>query len=287
MNSMKSVFRTFLFSQFLACLTLLTVIDQTTTVNADEFQYPLSAAATKDGTIYVADRRLPGVMKISDGKVETFFKASKKFRTPMNAIRCVAIDHEDKLLVGDSATREVYRFGEDGKPVPLTKGFIGIPMSIAVAKDGTIYVADIEVHRIWKVPAKGGEPKEFAVVNSPRGLALAEDGTLWIVSTSSKKGQVLKADAEGKVTAVVDSHPFQLPHNIALGADGVAYVSDNYSKAIWKVAADGKTEKWIEGDPLVSPVGLANSKDGILVVDPRAKSIFLADKDGKLKVLAK
>lgn len=255
------------------------------TASADDFVYPLSAVATDDGTIYVADRKLPGILKIKDGKLSTYFKASNKFREPLNAIRCLALDHEGKLLAGDSGTREIYRFTDDGKPVPLTKGYIGIPMSIAVAKDGTIYVADVEVSRIWKVASAGGKPEEFAFVNA-RGLTIADDGTVWVVSPSSKKGQVLKVDAKGTVTAVVKGRPFKLPHNIALGPDGSAFVSDNYSKTIWKVTKDGRTEPWIQGDPLVSPVGVSNSKDGILVVDPRAKKVFVADEAGKLKVIA-
>ncbi|MDB4614245.1 NHL repeat-containing protein [bacterium] len=273
------------FAQVAILLALGVSLGTPTTAAADDFVYPLSAVATDDGTIYVADLKLPGILKIKDGKVSTYYQGSKKFREPLNAIRCLAIDHEGKLLAGDSATREVYRFGDDGKPTPLTKGFIGIPMSIAVAKDGTIYVADVEVSRIWKMPAAGGQPEDFASINA-RGVAVAEDGNVWVVSPSSKQGQVLKVDAKGKITPLVTGRPFKLPHNIAFGPDGSAYVSDNYSKTIWKVSKDGKTEKWIEGDPLVSPVGLSNSKDGVLVVDPRAKKVFLADDAGKLKVIA-
>jgi len=50
-------------------------------------------------------------------------------------VRCVAAgiyDDQGKLLAGDSATREVYRFDEAGNPVPLTKGKIGIATAIAV-----------------------------------------------------------------------------------------------------------------------------------------------------------
>ena len=77
-----------------------------------------------------------------------------------------SIDHEGNLLAGDSSTRDVYRFDADGKPQPLTDGWIGIPMAMAVAPDGTIYTADLELHRIWKMPAEGAKkPEEFAVIN--------------------------------------------------------------------------------------------------------------------------
>ena len=41
---------------------------------AAEFEYPLTAAASSDGPVYVADRNLPGIWKIVDGKPEIFFQ---------------------------------------------------------------------------------------------------------------------------------------------------------------------------------------------------------------------
>ena len=55
---------------------------------AEDFKYPLSAAVTADSTVYVADRNLPGIWKITNGKKEIFFQGSEKFRTPLNAVRC-------------------------------------------------------------------------------------------------------------------------------------------------------------------------------------------------------
>ena len=104
--------------------TLLIVLSAAVNVIAQdaptEFDYPLAVTATADGIVYVADRNLPGIWKIEDGKKSIFFQGSKKFRTPLNAIRCLAIDHEGKLLAGDSSTREVYRFDDAGQPQPLT-----------------------------------------------------------------------------------------------------------------------------------------------------------------------
>ena len=92
------------------------------TAPAQELNYPLAVAAADDGTLYIADRYLPGVWKVTNGKTEVYFQGSKKFRTPLNAVRCVAIDKQGRLLAGDSATREVYRFDESAKPKPLTGG---------------------------------------------------------------------------------------------------------------------------------------------------------------------
>jgi sugar lactone lactonase YvrE len=250
-----------------------------------EFVYPLAVTATADGIVYVADRSLPGVWKIQDGQKSILFHASKKFRTPLNAVRCLAIDQDGKLLAGDSATRDVYRFDDAGQPSPLTDGWIGIPMAIAVARDGTIYTADLELHRIWKMPAAGAkEPEEFAVINSPRGLALDPEGNLWVLSTSSKNGQIQKVSPDGTVESLVKGHPFQLPHNIVRADDGSFFVTDNYEHSVWKVAPSGEVERWISGEPMDRPVGLCRHGDNLLIADPHIRTIFSLAPDKTLTV---
>ena len=259
---------------------------ETPAVAATEFVYPLAVTVQADGVIYVADRNLPGVWKVENGQKSVYFQGSKKFRTPLNAVRCLAIDHQGKLLAGDSSTRDVYRFDDAGQPQPLTSGWIGIPMAIAVAPDGTIYTADIELHRIWKMPAEGAkEPTEFAVINSPRGLTIDPDGNLWVLSTSSKQGQIQKVTPDGKIEPWIKDHPFNLPHNIVRMDDGTFFVTDNYEHAVWKIASDGKPEKFVSGEPLDRPVGLCRSGANLLIADPHIRTIFSLAPDKTLTVV--
>ena len=271
----------------LTTLLCLTVVRPALPQDDDEFQYPLAVTTTADGTVFVADRNLPGIWEIRDGKKTVYFRGSKQFRTPLNAVRCLAIDHEGRLLAGDSSTREVYRFGEDGQPAPLTAGWIGIPMSIAVAPDGTIYTADLELHRIWKMPAQGSEmPEEFAVINSPRGLTLDADGNLWVLSTSSKNGQIQKVAPDGTIHPYVKDHPFRLPHKIVWTTDGTFFVTDNYSQCVWKISPDATPGKWVEGAPLDRPVGLCLYGDGLLVTDPHIKTVFVVTAEQQVNVFS-
>src|SRR4051812_21740421 len=95
---------------FVNCLVVLVVsLWSGRIAEAIEPEYAIGIAVHND-TIYVADRKLPGVLTLKDGKFSKFFAASKKFGTPLNAVRCLAIDKEGKLLAGDSATRDIYCF---------------------------------------------------------------------------------------------------------------------------------------------------------------------------------
>ena len=249
-----------------------------------QMQYPLAITAAESGELYVADRELPGVWRADSGKLSVYFQGSKKFRTPLNAVRCLALDRSGALLAGDSSTREIYRFDKDAKPVPLTSGGIGIPMGIAVNSQGEIFVSDLELHRVVKVPDQGGKPELLAEVQAPRGVWIDGQDRLWVVC-QEKNRQLVRIAPDGKVETVVEGRPFQFPHTVVVGSDNWAYVTDGYAKADWRIAPGEKPQKWFSGDPLVNPVGMFMGKSGLLVVNPHAKAVFQVDASGKPKRL--
>jgi streptogramin lyase len=247
---------------------------------AADLDYPLAIASASEGPIFLADRNLPGIWKIDGEKLSVLFQASKKFRTPLNAVRCVALDSQGKLLAGDSATRDVYRMSDAGEPQPLTKGGIGIPMSIAVLKGGDLVVADLELHVIWKVAAQGGAPEKIAEIPAPRGLAVDAEDRIWIVSHGPD--QVVRLKLDGAREPIVKGRPFQFPHQIVLGADGEAFVTDGYAKAVWRIKEGEEPKKWAEGEPLINPVGIARRGPMVLVADPRAKAVLQINEQGQM-----
>jgi sugar lactone lactonase YvrE len=245
----------------------------------DTFLYPVSIAVSDAGT-YLADRNLPGVWKLEEKSLTLFFKGSNKFRTPLNAIRCVEFDSDGKLLAGDSSTREVYRFDDEGKPVPLTNGGIGIPMDIAVNKAGDLYVSNLEIQRIVKVPKTGGEPEEVTQIAGCRGLFVDHEDHLWVVSTT--KNQLHRIAPDGKEEVIAKDNPFEFPHTVVVDNELTAYVCDGYAKTIWRISKGGEPEAWVKGEPFVNPVGMAIHGEKILVVDPRAAGVFEIDPEGKV-----
>ena len=266
-----------------------------------QWKYPIDVAAAEDGTIYIADLRLPGIWTLKEGKTEIFVQASKKFRTPLNAIRCLRINGDGVLHTGDSAAREVFSVNAEGGLTQLTAttpilketmlsedleftpdnfGLIGIPMDMAFNSQGDMYVSDTELQRVWKVPAAGGEPEEILLVNGPRGLAVDDDDNLWVLSLQAP--QLQKVSPDGEVEELVSELTFEFPHQLELRGDGTAVVSDGYAKAIWNVAADGTAEKWISGEPLDNPVGITFQGENLLIIDPRANALFSVAPDATL-----
>ena len=247
---------------------------------AVESIYPLDAVVQPGGEVVIADRNLPGLRSYKGDQLTILVQGSKKFREPLNAARAIAIDNDGKILVGDSATREIYRIDDSGKPQPLTGGAIGNAMDMAVRKDGSIMVADVETRALLRVSADGKEVKSVAKVN-PRGVFVDKDDKVWVVSQDAQQLQIVGDDGQSR--AIVDKRTFDFPHQVVVNAAGEAFVSDGYKKAIWKVVEGKAPEVVVSGAPLDNPVGLALAGNDLIITDPRAAKVFRL-KEGKLEV---
>lgn len=236
--------------------------------------YPVDLAVSQTGTVFVADPKFHGVWKWNDNTLSKLFEGSPKFRTPMNAARTVAMDHDGSVLVGDSATREIYRFDANGRPQPITGGKIGIPYDMAVASDGTIYIADLELHKLMRIPAGSKQVEPVADVN-PRGVCVDAQDRVWVISQNA--AQLLVVDSDGQVEEVVSKRTFNFPQNVAVNASGDAFVTDNYEKAIWIVPQGGEPKIWFQGAPLENPVGIVLVDELPVVVDPRTRQVLKFD----------
>lgn len=283
-----SQFATLSLSLSICLLGSLSVAAQDTDPNP---MYPLAVALEENPeekpgvkTVYTVDLDLPGVWQSEigdEGKTQLYVTGSKLLRKPLNRPRCVVVHPEGGLLVGDSATREVYHLIAPGaEPKGLTDGYIGIAMALAVTADGTtVYIGDAEKRATFRMPIGGGKPELVARVNA-RGLAFDADGHLWAVTPDD--AAVVKIDVEtGEVENVVTGRPYQYPNGLAWAGDH-GYVTDGYGKSVWKFTADGKTEKWHEGEPLVGPVGIAVNESSVFVADPKQKQVFEFDRSTKV-----
>jgi len=242
-------------------------------------QYPLDLDLAADGTVVVVDLNLPGLWRVpvEGGEPQLVYRGSKRLREKMNRPRCCTVLDDGTILVGDSATREVYRIRGDGQGEPqgLTSGGIGIPNSLAVGTDGTLFVADLETRFVLRLPVAGGEPEVFSKT-SVRGLHFAENGGLFAVTPTSQP--LVTLSDKGEPTGVVRERVFEFPHDVVALEDGSALVSDGYAKAIWRVDAErGTVEKWLSGTPLMNPVGLALGDGFVCIADPHAKQVFRVD----------
>jgi sugar lactone lactonase YvrE len=143
-----------------------------------------------------------------------------------------------------------------------------------------------------------------AQFDSPAGLAVGPDGTLYV--TESRNHDVRAIAADGSVTtlagrgphgsrtgkfkdAVGDNAEFDAPNGIAVNAAGVVFVADSGNNRIRSIAQDGTVSTYAGGSAgsrdgtgsdaeFTAPEGLAIGADGSLfVVEPKTNSLRRID----------
>jgi hypothetical protein len=116
---------------------------------------------------------------------------------------------------------------------------------------------------ISKVSLKDGKVTELEWVkglNGPKGMALS-DGKLYVADID----QLVAIDpANGKIVARFDAPGAKFLNDVTADGKGSVYVSDSTTSTIWRLA-DGKLEKWLEGEALKFPNGLHAQGDKLIV----------------------
>jgi sugar lactone lactonase YvrE len=123
-----------------------------------------------------------------------------------------------------------------GRLLTLAKGF-NKPNGLAVAPDGTVYVADTDNNCIKKI-SPAGEVSSLvgASLNRPAGVAVAPDGTVYVADTYNNGVQ--KVSVTGP--AMLLASGFTYPAGVAVDAAGIVYVTDTGHSSLKKIARSGE-----------------------------------------------
>ncbi|QIG80844.1 Vgb family protein [Stakelama tenebrarum] len=163
----------------------------------------------------------------------------------------------DRLFVS-GIPGELFEILGEGKVRPLVERGLQWPMGLAVASDGTLFVAD-GGFTYTLVP--GGGLETLGMLFSPgfpgftRGVAASGPGE-WV--TTNSMGQVSRwKPAEGAHEAISAEH--EVLYGVAVGPDGAVVFADGPAGKVYS-AKGGSVEVIAEG--LKLPMGVAVSSDG-------------------------
>ncbi|MBI3683858.1 MAG: hypothetical protein HY235_26080 [Acidobacteria bacterium] len=129
----------------------------------------------------------------------------------------------------------VVKLAKDGRVLKMwgkrgiNPGEFNTPHSIAVDRQGRVYVADRENYRIQVFDAEGKFLQQWTHVGSPWGLAITPDQTLYMADGYNDR--VLKLDLNGKVQGAFGG-PGKLPgqffyvHHLSVSPSGTVYTAE-------------------------------------------------------------
>ncbi len=259
---------------------------------AAQLSRPRDVAVGPDGTIYIADSGNRRVRRIGKyGSITTVagggsvpladgvFATSVSLGFPTN----LAVDSVGRLYVstnvdGDlqvwmvradsTMARVVFGLSEGRSDAEQASGWNQPVGGLALAADGTLYIADRAASRVWKRTPDGaitafagtgqagysgdGGASSGAQLDSPVGLALDGEGNLYVADSGNNR--IRKVDVRGVITTVAGSSSdygdsgdggkavearLSLPFGVAVGRDGAVFIADTGNNRLRKVTAAG------------------------------------------------
>ena len=237
----------------------------------------MDVAVGPGGQIYVADIEAAALLRWSGNGFEVVARGEGLPRTPLFGIRHIVPTGDGSVLASDPATMALYRISSSGEieAIPDDAGFV-TPWGIAVDASGDILAVDRVTQRLRRVRPDSVE--EVATIRAPRAILAEGDGSLHVLTDRN----VLRM-AGGEGEPLVQSPPFEFPHDFVRAPDGGFFVSDGYARCIWRVSPEGRVSVHARGEPFISPQGLALSADGdLLVADAHARTIFRVSGGGQV-----
>lgn len=204
----------------------------------------------------------------------------------------LSVEDDGSVLIADFGMHQVMRIALDGSMTTAAGGNgagsamnqLNTPFGVVAAPDGSFYVTEQGNHRVQRVAADGtvttvaggnGPGSAMNQLSTLTGIDIDDDGSLYIVDHGNSRIQ--KVDSDGAVTTVNASPSSALVgiRYVALGTDGIMFVSNSIDDSVLRVAADGTITTVAGGNGQGSAMNQLNDPEGIAVDAEGA--LYIAD----------
>jgi len=203
---------------------------------------PYGVAVDSKNNLYVADQKVGAIFIFN---TETRDVELIKNKTHAHFVRIVglAMDDSDRLFVSDPGLRHVLVFDAAHKADDVITEGLAEPSMLAIDRENRLlYVSDVELDQVLvydadtlKLKRKIGttghkheltSPGDFA---KPTGLAVDQDGNLYVADTLNNRIEIF--DADGKYITTFGKNGdgpgyFARPKGVAIDSDGHIWVAD-------------------------------------------------------------
>lgn len=206
---------------------------------SDRLNRPIEVATDSNGQVYVTDSFKHRVVVFdSQGAFVRTLGGPANVEGALNYPSSVRVDELGRVYVTSSEPGRIVVFGPGGDvvnqfeiPEPLTLALTSDRVYVATAAG--ILIGDLEGNQVGQLSSRG---KTAGSIDRPTGLAVGDNGTVYVADSLNYRFQALSADGESlwiagdgpdPETAVTDrTRSYGLPASIALGSDGLLYGVD-------------------------------------------------------------
>jgi glucose/arabinose dehydrogenase len=196
----------------------------------------------------------------------------------------VLVEPRGSLLVADGQSGRIVRVNpETGERTIYARG-LGRVYDLTYGPGGRLYAATGS--RILRFTGRKGHIVARGL-KYPSGVAVAPNGTMYVVETS--RNRVLRFTAGMRKRVVIASTGLDQPLGIARSTDGALYVPDSHHGRVVRIGAGGSLEPVATGIEL--PVSITAEPDGsLLIVDhvrhDQPGKILRRLRDGMLRTIS-
>jgi streptogramin lyase len=266
-------------------------------INARIFS-PHDIAIGRDGSLLIADTFNHRIRRVDrygiittiagTGKAEYSGDDGPALRAALNNPQSIALDRDGGLLIADTYNYVVRRVDRDGTMTTFAgsrqPGFAGdggaanraqlsLPMAVAVAPDGSVYISDAGNSRVRRVAPDAtiqtvvgfgagsgvygagftgdGGPPEKAKVFSATDLKCDAQGNLFISDSGNNRIRVIRNSVittvagSGQPGSGGDGRPalsaeLNTPQKIVVAPDGSIFIADRANRRVIKVDPNGR-----------------------------------------------
>ncbi|MCB9642807.1 MAG: hypothetical protein H6728_06985 [Myxococcales bacterium] len=294
------------------------------------FHQPSQVVSDGSGNLYLADTANNVIRKIDpQGNVTTFagtgvpsLKDGSVLQSSFNQPEDLAFDTSGNLYIADTGNHAIRKIDPQGKVSTIagngTSGYqdgasgqalFFAPRGIAVADDGSVYVADTGNHVIRKIDTQGvgtiagdgtsgfkDDTGKAAQFYEPTDIIFNRSGDLFVAD--SQNHRIRKIDAQGVVSTYAGSGTadfldgtsqqarFKAPRGLLFDGGGNLYVADAFNHRVRKIDNSGNVttiagtgDAGFKDDTalnaqLYRPSGLSlNAQGELLIIDTENKRI--------------
>lgn len=244
--------------------------------------YPGGLVAGMDGSLFIADSRNNRVRRVGrDGIITTIAgggappddasigDGGPATEAVLSDPEGVALGADGSLYIAEYFGQRIRRVAPDGIITTVAgNGTIGLgggdggaatatalqyPIAVAVAADGTLFIAEYQGGRVRRVGPDGTISTTMITgggSSRPTAVAVASDGSLFVAA-----GGIRRMTPDG-VVRTFSAGALSFPTGIAIGPEGSVFIVDQNARLIRQVAPSGTvTTVAGNGDPGPSPDG--------------------------------